>query len=59
MVMQTKVGIQIRHNWYVPLLVISVLACFMLHLQIVNNEEPFLQEVFGEEYLEYKSRSHK
>lgn len=38
----------------VPLLVISAVACFMLHLQIVNNEEPFLQEAFGEEYLEYK-----
>ena len=38
----------------VPLLVISAVACLMLHLQIVNNEEPFLQEAFGEEYLEYK-----
>lgn len=38
----------------VPLLVLSVIAYLMLHLQIVNNEEPFLQEAFGEEYLEYK-----
>ncbi|MCM1468475.1 MAG: isoprenylcysteine carboxylmethyltransferase family protein [Alistipes sp.] len=38
----------------VPLLIFSTAACLMLHLQIVNNEEPFLQETFGEEYLEYK-----
>lgn len=36
------------------LFVVSVIACLMFHLQIVNNEEPFLQEAFGEEYLEYK-----
>ncbi|MCM1427909.1 MAG: isoprenylcysteine carboxylmethyltransferase family protein [Eubacterium sp.] len=40
----------------VPLLVISIAACLMLHLQIVNNEEPFLQEVFGAEYLAYQKR---
>lgn len=39
----------------VPLLVISIIAYLMLHLQIVNNEEPFLQEAFGAEYLEYKN----
>lgn len=39
-----------------PLFVISLIACLMLHLQIVNNEEPFLQEAFGGEYLEYKKR---
>ncbi len=38
----------------IPLLVISVMACLMLHLQIVNNEEPFLREIFGEEYFEYE-----
>ena len=37
-----------------PLFVISLIACLMLHLQIVNNEEPFLQEAFGGEYLAYK-----
>lgn len=36
------------------LFLISVLAILMLHLQIVNNEEPFLQDAFGEKYLEYK-----
>lgn len=40
----------------IPLLVISAAACLMLHLQIVNNEEPFLQEVFGGEYLAYRKR---
>ena len=39
----------------VPLLVISTAAYLMLHLQIVNNEEPFLQETFGAEYFEYKN----
>ncbi len=38
----------------VPLLVISVLSCLMLHLQIVNNEEPFLQETFAEQYADYR-----
>lgn len=37
-----------------PLYLISAAAILMLHLQIVNNEEPFLQGAFGEEYLEYK-----
>ncbi|MCM1126326.1 MAG: isoprenylcysteine carboxylmethyltransferase family protein [Lachnospiraceae bacterium] len=40
----------------VPLWVVSVAACLMLHLQIVNNEEPFLQEAFGAEYLAYERR---
>ncbi len=38
----------------IPLYLISVAAILMLHLQIVNNEEPFLQDAFGEEYLEYR-----
>lgn len=38
----------------IPLLAISVIASLMLHLQIVKQEEPFLQEAFGEEYLSYK-----
>lgn len=41
-------------NW--ELLVTSVFAVVMLHLQIVNVEEDFLMEVFGEEYLEYKEK---
>lgn len=41
-------------NW--GLLVTSVFAVVMLHLQIVNVEEDFLMEVFGEEYLEYKEK---
>jgi len=38
----------------VPLLAISTMALLMLHMQIVNHEEPFLRETFGEEYLEYE-----
>lgn len=38
------------------LLALSVWAALMLHLQIVNNEEPFLQEVFGETYLTYRKQ---
>ncbi len=41
-------------NWV--LLVISVFAAFMLHLQIVNVEEDYLISSFGESYLEYKKR---
>ena len=40
----------------VPLLAVSAAAALLLHLQVVNNEEPFLQEAFGGEYLEYKKR---
>ncbi len=39
-------------NWI--LLMVSVFAVLMLHLQIVNVEEDFLLEAFGEEYLSYK-----
>ena len=38
----------------IPLFTISVIALLMLHLQIVKQEEPILQEAFGEEYLSYK-----
>ena len=39
-------------NWYLCLITIFALAFF--HLQIVNVEEEFLIEAFGEEYLQYK-----
>lgn len=32
---------------------LSVLAMFIFHLQIVNVEEPFLLEVFGNDYINY------
>lgn len=38
-------------NWI--LLVITVFAILMLHLQIVNVEEDFLITAFGEEYITY------
>lgn len=38
----------------IPLFVVSAIASLMLHLQIVKQEEPFLQEAFGEAYLAYK-----
>lgn len=38
------------------LLVVSLLAIVMLHLQIVNVEEDFLAAAFGEEYLNYKKQ---
>lgn len=41
-------------NWY--LLVITLLAMIMLHLQIVNVEEDFLITAFGEEYLAYRKK---
>jgi len=39
-------------NW--GLLAVSSFASVMLHLQIVNVEEPFLLEAFGDEYLKYQ-----
>ena len=38
------------------LLAASVFAMFMFHLQIVNVEEDFLLENFGQEYLAYKKK---
>ncbi len=39
-----------------PLYVVSMLAVIMLHLQIVNVEEDFLIEAFGDEYLAYRKK---
>ena len=41
-------------NWY--LLVATVFAVALFHLQIVNVEEDFLLEAFGSEYLRYKKK---
>ena len=41
-------------NWYLCIATCVVIAFF--HLQIVNVEEDFLIEMFGEEYLQYKKR---
>ena len=41
-------------NWV--LFAVSVLAMFLLHLQIVNVEEDFLITAFGESYLEYRKK---
>ena len=41
-------------NWV--LLLVSVFAMLMLHLQIVNIEEEFLLDSFGEEYISYKKK---
>lgn len=41
-------------NWV--LLLVSVFAMLMFHLQIVNVEEEFLLDFFGEEYISYKKK---
>jgi len=41
-------------NWC--LLVMTLLAVIMLHLQIVNVEEDFLITAFGDEYLTYRKK---
>ena len=41
-------------NWV--LLLVSVFAMLMFHLQIVNVEEEFLLDSFGEEYISYKKK---
>lgn len=40
----------------VPLLMITILAILLFHLQIVNVEEPFMQKAFGEEYRGYQKK---
>ncbi len=40
----------------VPLLVVSVWAAVMLHLQILQEEE-HMQKMFGKEYEEYKKHT--
>ncbi len=39
-----------------PLFWLSLFAALVFHLQIVNVEEPFLQETFGETYLTYQKQ---
>ena len=41
-------------NWL--LFLVSVFAMIMFHLQIVNVEEEFLLDFFGEEYISYKKK---
>lgn len=41
-------------NWYIC--GVTVFAVVIFHLQIVNVEEDFLIEAFGEEYLAYKKK---
>ena len=41
-------------NWY--LLFATAFAVCLFHLQIVNVEEDFLVETFGQEYLKYKKK---
>lgn len=49
------IGILLSYfNWYLCLA--TVVAVLLFHLQIVNAEEDFLTETFGNEYLEYKSK---
>lgn len=43
-------------NW--PLLVLSVFAIVMLHLQILQ-EEKYLEETFGAEYTQYKAKTYR
>ena len=41
-------------NWL--LFAVSIFAALMFHLQVVNVEEDFLLEAFGEDYLNYKKK---
>ncbi len=41
-------------NWV--LFIVSLLAILMFHLQILNVEEEFLLEEFGDDYLNYKKK---
>lgn len=41
-------------NWL--LLAVTIAAALLFHLQIVNVEEPFMLDAFGEEYLDYRKK---
>ena len=49
--------LMIFFNW--PLFIITILALFIFHLQIVKVEEPFLISVFGENYINYKNKTNR
>ncbi len=46
--------LMVYSNWL--LLIFTVFAMLMLHLQIVNNEEEAMLSAFGNEYIDYKSK---
>ncbi len=49
------IGILLSYfHWYLCLA--TAIAVLLFHLQIVNVEEEFLMEAFGNEYLQYKSK---
>lgn len=49
------IGIMVTFfNWY--LCIVTCIVIILFHLQIVNVEEEFLLEAFGDEYLEYRKR---
>lgn len=49
------IGILVTYfHWYLCLA--TVITVLLFHLQIVNVEEDFLIETFGNEYLQYKSK---
>ena len=49
------IGIMVTFfNWY--LCIATCIVIILFHLQIVNVEEEFLLEAFGDEYLEYRKR---
>ena len=45
------------YNWL--LFIISLLTMIMFHLQIVNVEEEFLVQAFGDEYIAYKKKVYR
>lgn len=49
--------LMIFFHW--PLFIITILALFIFHLQIVKVEEPFLISVFGEDYINYKNHTNR
>jgi protein-S-isoprenylcysteine O-methyltransferase Ste14 len=49
-------GIGIVLNMIVWALVLLVLVLLMMHIYVIAREERYLERIFGQEYLEYKSR---
>ncbi len=53
LLLQTGIGAAFAFEWTLPLLAVTWLG---LRVLVIRNEERYLAELFGDEYLEYRQR---